>query len=39
MPVEVWRLSRSSRCRICKEDIHTSPDKGYCATQKMYYLR
>ncbi|KAA6320038.1 hypothetical protein EZS27_030136 [termite gut metagenome] len=39
MPLEVCRLSRSSRCRICKEDLHTFPDKGYCATQKMYYLR
>ncbi|KAA6304248.1 hypothetical protein EZS27_044106, partial [termite gut metagenome] len=37
MPVDICRLSRSSRCRICKEDIHTYPDKGYCATQKMYY--
>ncbi|KAA6308351.1 hypothetical protein EZS27_039968, partial [termite gut metagenome] len=35
MPLEVCRLSRSSRCRICKEDLHTFPDKGYCATQKM----
>ncbi|KAA6328333.1 hypothetical protein EZS27_022759 [termite gut metagenome] len=35
--LEVFRLSRSSRCAICKEDIHTCPDKGYCATQKMYY--
>ncbi|KAA6334433.1 hypothetical protein EZS27_017241, partial [termite gut metagenome] len=37
MPVEICRLSRSSRCRICKEDLHTYPDKGYCATQKIYY--
>ncbi|KAA6309971.1 hypothetical protein EZS27_038640 [termite gut metagenome] len=37
MPVEICRLSRSSRCHICKENIHTYPDKGYCATQKMYY--
>ncbi|KAA6310916.1 hypothetical protein EZS27_037866 [termite gut metagenome] len=37
MPLEVCKLSRSSRCCISKEDIHTSPDTGYCATQKIYY--
>jgi hypothetical protein len=37
MPLEVCRLSRSSRCTICKENLQTFPDKGYCATQKMYY--
>ncbi|KAA6344415.1 hypothetical protein EZS27_007968 [termite gut metagenome] len=37
MPLEVCRLSRSSRCSICQEDVHTFPDKGYCVTQKMYY--
>lgn len=37
MPLEVCKLSRSSRTSICKEDYQTSPDKGYCASQKMYY--
>jgi hypothetical protein len=37
MPVEVCRLSRSRRSRICREEVATSPDKGYCAMQKMYY--
>ncbi len=37
MPLEVCKLSRSSRSSICKEDYHTSPNKGYCATQKMFY--
>lgn len=37
MPLEVCKLSRSSRSRICKDDYLTSPDKGYCATQKMFY--
>lgn len=37
MPLEVCKLSRSSRSRICKEDYPNSPDKGYCATQKMFY--
>ncbi|KAA6327581.1 hypothetical protein EZS27_023439, partial [termite gut metagenome] len=35
MPVEVCRLSRSRRSRICREEVATSPDKGYCATQKI----
>lgn len=37
MPLEVCKLSRSSRKGICRESYETSPDKGYCATQKMYY--
>ena len=37
MPLEVCKLSRSSRKGICCETFETSPDKGYCATQKMYY--
>ena len=37
MPLEVTRLSRSSRSKICKEDHLSAPDKGYCASQRMYY--
>jgi hypothetical protein len=38
MPLEVCKLSRSSRKKgICKQDYSTSPNKGYCASQKMYY--
>ncbi|MDR2956177.1 MAG: IS982 family transposase [Prevotella sp.] len=37
MPLEVCRLSRSSRSNICKEDYQTSPDKGYCASQGQNY--
>lgn len=36
MPLEVCKLSRSSRSSICREDCQTAPDKGYCATQKMF---
>lgn len=35
MPLEVCKLSRSLRSRICKENYITSPSKGYCASQKM----
>lgn len=37
MPLEVCKLSRSGRSRICKEDIESIPDKGYCASQRTNY--
>lgn len=37
MPLEVCKLSRSSRSAICKSDFATSPNKGYCASQSMHY--
>lgn len=37
MPLEVCKLSRGSRSRICKEQIYSLPDKGYCAAQKTNY--
>lgn len=37
MPLEVCKLSRSARSKICKEDAYVSPDKGYCASQSANY--
>lgn len=37
MPLEVCKLSRSSRSRICKETAYALPNRGYCASQKMHY--
>lgn len=37
MPLEVTKLSRSSRSKICKENYETSPNKGFSASQKMHY--
>lgn len=37
MPLEVCKLSRSSRSRVCKEDTYAFPDKGYCASQSSNY--
>lgn len=37
MPLEACKLSRSSRSKICKESFYSSPDKGFCASQKMYF--
>jgi len=37
MPLEVCKLSRSARSKICKETHYALPNRGYCASQKMHY--
>ncbi len=37
MLLEVCKLSRSLRSRICKEVCETAPNKGYCASQGNNY--
>ena len=37
MPLEVCKLSRSSRSKICKDTTYSFPDKGYCASQSSSY--
>jgi len=37
MPLEICRISREKRVKICKEAYETSPDKGYCASQNMWF--
>lgn len=37
MPLEVCKNARASRSTICKEEYFSSPNKGYCASQKSYY--
>ncbi len=37
MPLEICKLSRSSRTTICKDEFLTSPSKGYCASQKLHF--
>lgn len=37
MPLEVCKNARASRSKICKEEVYSSPDKGFCASQNMYY--
>lgn len=37
MPLEVCKIARSSRSKICKQEIFSMPSKGYCASQRMYY--
>ena len=37
MPLEVCKVSRSSRSKICKEQDDALPDKGFCASQNMSF--
>lgn len=37
MPLEVCKISREKRSTICKEDFQTAPDKGFCASQNLYF--
>lgn len=37
MPLEVCKLARSSRSRICKEEDCALPNKGFCASQNLHY--
>ncbi len=35
--LEITKLSRCSRSKICKARYETAPDKGYCASQNTSY--
>lgn len=37
MPLDICKLSRSSRSSICKEEYETAPNKGYSASQSTHY--
>ncbi|MDV3849444.1 IS982 family transposase [Elizabethkingia anophelis] len=37
MPVEVCKLSRSGTSKICKDSEYCYPNRGFCASQKMYF--
>ena len=37
MPLEVCKMSRSSRSKICKEVDYAIPDKGFCASQNLHF--
>ena len=38
MPLEICKLSRSYRSKICRDNDYSSPDKGYCAAQGVNYF-
>src|SRR5690606_33589080 len=37
MPLEVCKISRSSRSKICKEVEYAIPNKGFCASQNLHF--
>lgn len=37
MPLEVCKLSRSPRSKVCLDWVYGAPDKGYCASQSSHY--
>lgn len=38
MPLEICKISRKNRLKICRESFETSPNEGYCASQQMRYF-
>jgi len=39
MPMEVCNISRSHSSTICSEQTYCAPNRGYCASQQMSFLR
>jgi len=37
MPLEICKMARHSRIKICKDDFHTAPDKGFYAAQNTWF--
>jgi len=37
MPVEVCRITREKRSKVCKESFDTAPSKGFCASQNLHF--
>jgi hypothetical protein len=37
MPLEVCKIARSSRSKICKEQQYSMPNRGFCASQKLHF--
>jgi len=37
MPLEVCRIAREKRSKVCREAFETAPDKGFCASQNLYF--
>ncbi len=38
MPLEVCKMSRANRSRICRENVISSPNRGYCTSKSMSYF-
>jgi hypothetical protein len=38
MPIEVCKVARRKRAKVCCEDVHTAPELGYCASHNQYFF-
>ena len=38
MPLEVCKLSREHKVKICREAFDTAPNRGFCASQNMHFF-
>ncbi|TEX83413.1 IS982 family transposase, partial [Campylobacter sp. CH186] len=38
MPLEICKMSRKNRLKICREEFITSPNEGFCASQQTRYF-
>lgn len=38
MPLEVCRITREKRSKVCKESFDTAPAKGFCASQNLHFF-
>jgi hypothetical protein len=37
MPLEICKMARHRRAKVCKENFETAPEKGYCASQNSWF--
>ncbi|MDR6922969.1 hypothetical protein J2Y40_003840 [Chryseobacterium sp. 2987] len=37
MPLEICKISRSARSKICKDKQYCYPNRGFCASQQMSF--
>ncbi|WP_129041308.1 IS982 family transposase, partial [Chryseobacterium sp. CH21] len=37
MPLEICKISRSARSKICKDEQYCYPNRGFCASQQMSF--
>ena len=37
MPIEICKLSRAARSKICRDGFSSAPDYGFCASQNLHF--
>ena len=38
MPLEICKMARHTRVKVCREVFETAPDKGFCASQNNWFF-